>query len=113
MTTFTRYFDNPIREWIETPGQQTLVEGIRKMDVNALEDFRKDLNTEVSIDPSTQHTHAFKISCKTVIRCMQGCRHRGEALTATQGNAPSIFEVIEAGMMGAIIGDEFAKRFKG
>lgn len=112
MTAFTPYFDQNINEHIQTPEEAERVRYIRDLDVDALDDFRLDLNTDAQIDPSVKQTRLFKISCKTVIRCIQKFRHLGQRPTKMVGPPPTIAQVIEAGMLGVIIGDEFAKRIK-
>jgi hypothetical protein len=111
--TFTRYYDRSIKEWIDTLELHNLVLRIRGMNLEELGQYKDDLITETRIDPAYKNTREFKIGAKTAIRMMQEARNRGETRTRVVGGRPSIFEFVESAMIGAIIGDEFAKRLKG
>lgn len=107
--TFTRHFDNSIHEWIETPGQQTLVEGIRKLNANGLLEFHDDLQMDIKMNPSVGNSHTTKIAFKTCMRMVQEFKRKG--IQPTVASPLTAGDAMIGAMGGMIFADEFIKRF--
>ena len=105
MTTFTKHFDNDIQDWIETPGEQMLVDNVRKMDVKKLDDLLEKMNQEARVDPSAEHSHSFRVTAKAMMRRYQEFKRNGVCREVQVGPPLTIGSVALAGLSGIIIGD--------
>lgn len=105
MTTFTRYFDNSINEWIETREIHDRVVEIRGMDVNQVAACSENLQTECRINPSYEHTYEFRVLAKTTMRVIQECRNRGDSRTRRVGPPLTAGRMMMAAFQGIVIGE--------
>jgi hypothetical protein len=103
--TFSRHFDDNIHEWIETQEQGTLFNSIRRMNVSELDDFRDELNTECSLNPSFKRTQTFRISCKAAILRYSELKKAGARRIIQVGPPLTVANMLVAGIQGIIIGD--------
>jgi len=111
--TFVPYFDDSIKEYIDTPEEQRLVESIKSSKLEQLERINEDAKTECLIDPSFKGSKRYRLIGKSVARGIQACRNRGERLVTYTGEPVTLVGMISAAMEGYIIGDEFARRWRG
>lgn len=104
MTTFTKHFDNDIQDWIETPGEQMLVDNVCKMDVKKLDDLLEKMNQEARVDPSAEHSHSFRVTAKAMMRRYQEFKRNGVCREVQVGPPLTIGSMALAGLQGAIAG---------
>ena len=109
--SFMRYFDDSINEYIDTQEERNLVESIKSSKLVQLKRINDDARTECLIDPNFKGSKRYRLIGKSVARGIQACRNRGDQ--STNRDPVTLLGVISAAMEGYIIGDEFARRWKG
>lgn len=108
---FERYYDDNLKEWIESQRIADMVRNIRKMSLKELGREKDNIVEECMIDPSYESTYECRIRCKANIRAVGDCRRRGEKLIRYEPF--SFSEAAEAVMHGWLVGDEISKRLWG
>ncbi len=111
--SFVPYFDESIKETIETAEEQRLVEKLKSSKLEQLQRYNEDARTECLIDPGFRKTKRYRLIGKSIARGIQACRNRGERLVTYTGEPVTLVGIISAAMEGYIIADEFARRWKG
>lgn len=103
MADFVPHFHTGINEQINTIDEERLVRRVLNMSFEELQDLHANMVTEDRLRPGYRKTRQCILASKAIIRRSNDLRKNRSGL--------SFGETAFAIMVGAIVGDEFAKRF--
>ena len=97
---FKRFYDNDIKEWIETQGEYDIAYTISNMELKDLDEFMDLLKAEARVDYELEKSHLCRVTCKKISRRYQEFKRNGVVR-----NPLTWWDVIVAVGMGIIIGE--------
>ncbi|MGY8770399.1 MAG: hypothetical protein ACKVH8_18440 [Pirellulales bacterium] len=97
---FTRYFDNDIKEWIETQGEYDIAYTISNMELKDLDEFMGLLKAEARVEYELEKTHLCRVTCKKISRRYQEFKRNG-----VERNPVTWWNIAVTAVMGFIIGE--------
>lgn len=101
---FRPYFNRDIHEHIRTRDEHDLVAQVLRMNLDELNNLYGDLKTQAALRPGFRNSRYCVLSSKAII-------FRTNELKKSVKTGMGWGEAALAVMSGAIVGDEFAKRF--
>lgn len=105
MSTFTPYYNDNLRTWVNTVGQDNIVKRVPLMDVPELDTFKDDIVQECRVDPSFEHTHGCIVACRAMMRRYQEFKRLGVQRQVQVGPPLTFGNIFLAAVKGIIIGD--------